>query len=52
LPLATKIGYGPVSVKAWVDIDDDGTDELQACWPLNISEGLEPFQWEWISSTQ
>jgi hypothetical protein len=47
LPLATQIDYGPASVKAWVDTDGDGIDELQASWPLNISEGLEPFQFEW-----
>ena len=32
----TFLIYGPVSVRAWVDTDDDGIYEKQASWPLDI----------------
>jgi hypothetical protein len=42
LPGAPPLTYGPVSLKAWVDVDGDGIfyedGELQACWPLDIVE--------------
>lgn len=40
------IPLGPVSVRAWIDVDGDGIlfekGELQACWPLDIVDYLEP----------
>jgi len=41
-----RIPLGPVSVRAWIDVDGDGIfekGELQACWPLDIVEFLEIF---------
>jgi hypothetical protein len=46
LPSAPPLTYGPVSVRAWIDVDGDGIlfekGELQACWPLDIVEFVEP----------
>jgi len=46
LPSAPPLTYGPVSVRAWIDVDGDGIlvkGELQACWPLDIVEFIEIF---------
>jgi len=51
LPGVPPLSYGPVSVKAWVDTDDDGFYEKQASWPLDIVPESYFFgQWyEWWS---
>ena len=45
LPRSTVIGYGPVSVRAWLnaDIEEDKVVKgvLQATWPLDIVDELE-----------
>ena len=50
LPKSTVIGYGPVSVRAWLnaDIEEDKVVKgvLQATWPLDIVEELV-YPWEW-----
>jgi hypothetical protein len=50
LPRSSDIGYGPVSVRAWLtaDIEDDKVVKgvLQATWPLDIVEELV-YPWEW-----
>jgi len=44
--IVPRIPLGPVSVRAWIDVDGDGIllekGELQACWPLDIMEFVEP----------
>jgi hypothetical protein len=44
--IVPRIPLGPVSVRAWIDVDGDGIlfekGELQACWPLDIVEFVEP----------
>ena len=46
IPRSTVIGYGPVTVRAWLNAaiseDDEVTSgDLQATWPLDIVEELE-----------
>lgn len=49
LPGVPPMSYGPVSVKAWCDMDGDGDYELQACWPLDIVQEDYFFEtwYEW-----
>ena len=50
IPKSTVIGYGPVTVRAWLNAEISGDDEvikgdLQATWPLDIVEELI-YPWE------
>lgn len=46
IPKSSVIGYGPVTVRAWLNADISADDEvtkgdLQATWPLDIVDELE-----------
>ena len=50
IPRSTVIGYGPVTVRAWLNAEISEDDEvtkgdLQATWPLDIVEELI-YPWE------
>jgi len=51
MPKSTKIDYGPVTVRAWLNAEISEDDEvaegdLQATWPLDIVEEII-YPWEW-----